>query len=380
MIGSPEGIVRGESGLGELVEDVSLLKVFSKFRGFSCYVYSLWHMELGLGSACGWYGLGLPGRLRVLGLLLRWMPGCCCCILSSRFMTLSVGCEFVVLMRWWDEAGSSSFVWRFSLFFPLFIIFFSLISPYLLLPLLPPALPPTPTKLTPSQFLNRPLRLLVYNHEYNVLRPLTLTPSRSWGGEGALGCVLGYGALHRIPAPLEEGPPPAPGEALFASSARPSMDEKGAAASVSFDEKRGAGAGAGAYGAPPPAIPTAAELFVPANMPLTSPGSGSATSPPPASTSPAPGAGAAKRAKPRAHHHHHHHHAHAPPAAAVGGLDDYFREGEAKSLEEDYVPKKKEGGVPPPPRAGGPPKGGPPRSGTGTPAAGGEGEKEGAEA
>src|SRR5262245_27992848 len=64
--------------------------------------------------------------------------------------------------------------------------------------------------------MNRPLRLLVYNHEYNVTRPVTITPSRSWGGEGALGCVLGFGALHRIPAPLEE-PPQAPGETLFDS-------------------------------------------------------------------------------------------------------------------------------------------------------------------
>lgn len=138
---------------------------------------------------------------------------------------------------------------------------------------------------------------------------------------------------------------------MFASSARPSVDEKGA----SFDEKRSAGA----YGTAAPTA-TAAELFVPANMPLSA--SASATSPPPASTSPAP-AGVSKKAKPRAHH------AHGPPAAAVGGLDDYFREGEAKSQEEDFVPKKREGGVPPPPRAGagGPPRGGPPRSGTGTP-------------
>jgi hypothetical protein len=44
-------------------------------------------------------------------------------------------------------------------------------------------------------------------------------------------------------------------------------------------------------------------------------------------------------------------------------LDDYFKEGEQKSKEEDYVPKSKSP-VPPPPKAGGPPRGGPPKSAT----------------
>ncbi|EDU45821.1 golgi reassembly stacking protein 1 [Pyrenophora tritici-repentis Pt-1C-BFP] len=55
-----------------------------------------------------------------------------------------------------------------------------------------------------DDFLNRPLRLYVYNHEYNVTRPVTITPTRTWGGEGALGCVLGFGALHRIPPRAEQ--------------------------------------------------------------------------------------------------------------------------------------------------------------------------------
>ena len=59
-----------------------------------------------------------------------------------------------------------------------------------------------------------PISLYVYNNEYNVTRSLTITPARNWGGEGMLGCVLGYGALHRIPAPLDE-PVQAPGEMLF---------------------------------------------------------------------------------------------------------------------------------------------------------------------
>ncbi|OAK99876.1 golgi reassembly stacking protein-like protein [Phaeosphaeriaceae sp. SRC1lsM3a] len=181
-----------------------------------------------------------------------------------------------------------------------------------------------------EDFLDRPLRLIVYNHEYDVTRPVTITPSRGWGGEGALGCVLGFGALHRIPPSLEE-PPQAPGETLFSSDN----------AATSFDEKRPLSA---APGTPMQGAPT--ELFVPANMALPS------RSPPP------PQGNAPPRKKGRAH-------PVASPAGG-GGLDDYFKEGEEKSLAEDNAPKSKSGGVPPPPKAGGPPKG-PPKSGSGTP-------------
>ncbi|KAH3961989.1 hypothetical protein HBH51_179470 [Parastagonospora nodorum] len=177
-----------------------------------------------------------------------------------------------------------------------------------------------------EDFLNRPLRLIVYNHEYDVTRPVTITPSRGWGGEGALGCVLGFGALHRIPPSLEE-PPQAPGETLFSSDTAP----------TSFDEKRALSDMSGnpvVAGAP-------TELFVPANMALPS------KSPPP------PQGNAPPRKKGRAHHV-------VSPAGGGGGLDDYFKEGEEKSLAEDNAPKAKTGGVPPPPKAGGPPRGGPP--------------------
>lgn len=85
-------------------------------------------------------------------------------------------------------------------------------------------------------------------------------------------------------------------------------------------------------------------MFVPASMALPS-------------KSPPPQGGATKAKKQRAHH------AHVSPSGGAG-LDDYFKEGEQKSLEEDYAPKVKTGGPPPPPKAGGPPKGGPPKSGT----------------
>jgi hypothetical protein len=181
-----------------------------------------------------------------------------------------------------------------------------------------------------EDFMDRPLRLIVYNHEYDVTRPVTITPSRGWGGEGALGCVLGFGALHRIPASLEE-PPQAPGETLFSSDAAP----------TSFDEKRPLSTTPSIQGAP-------TELFVPANMALPS------RSPPP------PGGNAPPRKKGRAHH--------VASPAGGGGLDDYFKEGEEKSLAVDNAPKAKSGGVPPPPKAGGgPPRAGPPKSGSATP-------------
>jgi hypothetical protein len=193
-----------------------------------------------------------------------------------------------------------------------------------------------------EDFLNRPLRLYVYNHEYNVTRPVTITPTRNWGGEGALGCVLGFGALHRIPAGLDE-PPPAPGETFFSTG--------DASGTTSFDEKRPLTGSVDFPAAPTQGAP--AELFVPANMALPS------KSPPPQGTAPPP------KKKGRAHHV-------ASPAGGSGGLDDYFKEGEQKSLEQDYAPKKGSG-VPPPPKAGGPPRG-PPKSGsasrTGTPVQG----------
>ncbi|KAI4633299.1 hypothetical protein J4E80_000664 [Alternaria sp. BMP 0032] len=194
-----------------------------------------------------------------------------------------------------------------------------------------------------EDFLNRPLRLYVYNHEYNVTRPVTITPTRNWGGEGALGCVLGFGALHRIPAGLDE-PPPAPGETFFSTG-----DASGA---TSFDEKRPLTGSVDFPAAPTQGAPT--ELFVPANMALP------AKSPPPQGTAPPP------KRKGRAHH------VASPAGGGGGGLDDYFKEGEQKSLEQDYAPKKGSG-VPPPPKAGGPPRG-PPKSGsasrTGTPVQG----------
>lgn len=49
---------------------------------------------------------------------------------------------------------------------------------------------------------NVPITLYVYNHDYDILRPVTVHLSKTWavdGNRGILGCDVGYGLLHRLP-------------------------------------------------------------------------------------------------------------------------------------------------------------------------------------
>lgn len=46
---------------------------------------------------------------------------------------------------------------------------------------------------------DRPLKLYVYNADDDSCRDVTIKPNSKWGGEGSLGCGIGYGYLHRIP-------------------------------------------------------------------------------------------------------------------------------------------------------------------------------------
>jgi len=57
----------------------------------------------------------------------------------------------------------------------------------------------------------RPLKLYVYNTETDHCREVTITPNGAWGGEGSLGCGIGYGYLHRIPLGDEDEYPTAVG-------------------------------------------------------------------------------------------------------------------------------------------------------------------------
>uniref|UniRef100_A0A3Q1HMC8 PDZ GRASP-type domain-containing protein n=1 Tax=Anabas testudineus TaxID=64144 RepID=A0A3Q1HMC8_ANATE len=45
----------------------------------------------------------------------------------------------------------------------------------------------------------KPLKLLVYNIQTDECREVVVTPNGAWGGDGSLGCGIGYGYLHRIP-------------------------------------------------------------------------------------------------------------------------------------------------------------------------------------
>ncbi|XP_028157115.1 Golgi reassembly-stacking protein 2 [Ostrinia nubilalis] len=45
----------------------------------------------------------------------------------------------------------------------------------------------------------RALKLYVYNVNDDTCREVNITPNHNWGGEGSLGCGIGYGYLHRIP-------------------------------------------------------------------------------------------------------------------------------------------------------------------------------------
>ncbi|XP_028991619.1 Golgi reassembly-stacking protein 2 [Betta splendens] len=50
------------------------------------------------------------------------------------------------------------------------------------------------------------LKLYVYNTDTDNCREVLITPNSDWGGEGSLGCGIGYGYLHRIPTlPSSEG-------------------------------------------------------------------------------------------------------------------------------------------------------------------------------
>ncbi|TKS87696.1 Golgi reassembly-stacking protein 1 [Collichthys lucidus] len=53
----------------------------------------------------------------------------------------------------------------------------------------------------------KPLKLLVYNTKTDQCREVVVTPNGAWGGEGCLGCGIGYGYLHRIPTrPAQPNP------------------------------------------------------------------------------------------------------------------------------------------------------------------------------
>jgi len=63
--------------------------------------------------------------------------------------------------------------------------------------------------------IEKPLRVYVYSYDFDAIREVVLVPNRHWGGEGLLGCVFGFGLLHRIPpVPEDREPGSIPAELL----------------------------------------------------------------------------------------------------------------------------------------------------------------------
>jgi hypothetical protein len=156
-----------------------------------------------------------------------------------------------------------------------------------------------------------PITLYVYNHDYDILRPVTVNLSRSWGtghNKGVLGCDVGYGLLHRIP------------EVIGKFGNNEIVDD------LLFENKEEV-----AYNLNPQAQPTPAVAAPPAPGP-------DAFVPLSAGAAPPPPRGAGKKKK------------HVAPAGGLGDLQDYMNEELAKSKEQDVTagsPTKDS--VPPPP-------------------------------
>ena len=170
-----------------------------------------------------------------------------------------------------------------------------------------------------EDYFSRQLRLFVYNQEFGITRLVTITPSRSWGGEGALGCVLGFGALHRLPAPLSEGPVANPGEALFEGVR---LSGEGGRPVSPHKEALG-------YNTSATPLSSSANVLVPASLTSAPP-----LQPPTSAPTGGPPRGGRKSKKVLS------------PSAA---FDEYFKEGEQKSKEQDFVPKSSSPAPPPPP-------------------------------
>lgn len=162
-----------------------------------------------------------------------------------------------------------------------------------------------------------------------MVREVELIPRRDWGGEGALGAVLGYGALHRLPLGLGEEVE-GPGEAVFETKA----PDAGAAAMQDGQPSQDTSGGRGSH------------FLVPANI----------ASPPPF-TSPN-----AKIGPPLGRQGRKNRHAHGAALSPDGAFDEYFRESEQKSKEQDVVPSRQGTPLPPPPKAGDPPPSSPPKA------------------
>lgn len=161
-----------------------------------------------------------------------------------------------------------------------------------------------------------PITLYVYNHDYDILRPVTVNLTRSWGNghnKGILGCDVGYGLLHRIPEVIGK------------------FDNEKLTDDLLFENTQDIGyqlENDGAASNETPLPPPSGNLFTPINNNTFVPAP--------------PKPGAAKKKK------------HASRPNAMEGLNDYMNEElqKSKEMESQSIPKTtSDGSVPPPPKA-----------------------------
>lgn len=168
---------------------------------------------------------------------------------------------------------------------------------------------------------NVPITLYVYNHDYDILRPVTVNLSRSWGtgqNKGILGCDVGYGLLHRIPEVVGKFDNNSiVDDVLFESNE-----------SVGFQPQQTLPPQHSAY--IPPASETPQENYI-----------NTAPPPPTVGTVPPPPRGSARKKK------------HIVDKSGVESLDDYMNEELEKSKKLDVSTKPSgsstDSSIPPPP-------------------------------
>lgn len=175
---------------------------------------------------------------------------------------------------------------------------------------------------------NIPITLYVYNHDYDVLRPVTVNLSKSWctgQNRGILGCDVGYGLLHRIPEVVGkfDGSADLLDDTLFESKETFAYDMQPDAESVSVNSPvspREAPSNA-------PPIPLGQTLFTPppaiGATPITAPRKPALGSSMDQLVAPPP----AKSAKKKRHH--------AP--VAMNGLADFMNDELSKSKAKDVL-------------------------------------------
>lgn len=167
-----------------------------------------------------------------------------------------------------------------------------------------------------------PITLYVYNHDYDILRPVTVNLNRSWGqgqNRGILGCDVAYGLLHRIPEVIGK------------------FDNGSIIEDVLFENKQ-----TYSYDSIPQ-TPLSDNSFVPSSVPpvpssAPAPVVGASSHPPPpmaSLTSPPPHRSIKKKYAP----------------VNVSGLNDYMNEEleKSKQLDTSQKPHQSTDSLPPPP-------------------------------